>query len=138
MKTLSIGIGCKQHTSAEQIEAAVRAALGSLSFDDISSVATLDIKAREPGLIEFCTRHSLPLLPFSRAEINAVPGPRTPSAAHAHLGIEGVCEPCALLAAPGGGRLLAGKRVLGSVTVAIASNAPDTSPDNANLSESNP
>ena len=136
MKTLSIGIGCKQHTSAEQIEAAVRAALGPLSFDDISSVATLDIKAREPGLIKFCTRHSLPLLPFSRAEIDAVPGPRTPSAARAHLGIEGVCEPCALLATPGG-RMLAGKRALGSVTVAIASNAPDASPDNADLSESN-
>lgn len=137
MKTLGMGIGCRQHTSADQIEEAVRAALGPFSFADINSVATLDIKAREPGLIEFCTRHSLPLLPFSRAEIDAVPGPRTPSAARVHLGIEGVCEPCALLAAPGG-RLLTAKRALGGVTVAIASNAPDISPDNAGLPESNP
>jgi cobalt-precorrin 5A hydrolase len=77
------------------------------------------------------------LLPFSRAEIDTVPGPRTPSAAREHMGIEGVCEPCALLAAPGG-RLLAGKRALNGVTVAIASNTRDTSPDTAHLAESNP
>jgi cobalt-precorrin 5A hydrolase len=95
------------------------------------------MKAREPGLIEFCTRHGLALLPFSRAEIDSVPGARTPSAARAHLGIEGVCEPCALLAAPGG-HLLAGKRVFGGVTVAIATNTPDTSnaPDTSTLSDS--
>jgi cobalt-precorrin 5A hydrolase len=133
MKTLSLGIGCRQNTSAGEIEAAVRAALGPLSFDDISSIATLDIKAREPGLIEFCTWYSLPLLPFSRAEIDSAPGPRTPSAASAHLGIEGVCEPCALLAAPGG-HLLVPKRVLGGVTVAIASNASTP----ANPAEPNP
>jgi cobalt-precorrin 5A hydrolase len=60
---------------------------------------------------------------FSRAEIAAVPAIPTPSAAaRAHLGVDGVCEPCALLSAPGG-CLIVPKTVLDGVTVAIASNA---------------
>jgi len=129
MKNLSIGIGCKQHTCADEIEAAVRVALGTRAVDDISCVATLDLKAHEPGLREFCARHALPLRIFSRAEVDAVPGVQTPSAAREQLGIAGVCEPCALLAAPGG-RLIVSKRALGGVTVAIASNAPGCAPEN--------
>ncbi|HEY1995808.1 cobalamin biosynthesis protein [Paraburkholderia sp.] len=120
MKHLSVGIGCKLNTSADHIEAAVRGALGAHAFDEIACIATLDIKAREPGLIEFCTRHAVSLQVFSRAEIEAVSDLPTPSdAARRHLGIEGVCEPCALLATPGG-RLIVRKTAWQGVTVAIA------------------
>ena len=120
---LSIGIGCRQHTAAGQILAAVRQALGSHPFEAIRCIATIESKAQEPGLHEFCARHALPLRTFSRAEIAAVPAIPTPSAAaRTHLGVDGVCEPCALLAAPGG-CLIVPKTVLDGVTVAIASNA---------------
>jgi cobalt-precorrin 5A hydrolase len=120
-KTLSVGIGCRQRTSVDQITAAVQAALGAYPFAAIRTIATIESKAREPGLLEFCARHALPLRIFSRAEVAAVSGIPTPSAAaREHLGVDGVCEPCALLAAPAG-RLLVPKMVLDGVTVAIAS-----------------
>jgi cobalamin biosynthesis protein CbiG len=99
MKTLTIGIGCRLHSSAEQIEAAVRATLGSHAFNEISAIASVDIKAHEAGLLEFCARHALRLKLFSREQIAAISVEDPSSAAREHLGIDGVCEPCALLAA---------------------------------------
>nr|WP_313955564.1 cobalamin biosynthesis protein [Paraburkholderia sp. BCC1886] len=138
-KTLSVGIGCRSHTSAAQIEAAVRVALGTHGFDDIATIASIDHKADEAGLLEFCSRHALRLRLFSRAEIDTVtaqvatePAPGATSAVRAHLGVDGVCEPCALLgAAPeyeagdrtGTARLIVRKTVHGGVTVAIATNS---------------
>lgn len=149
MKTLTVGIGCRLHSSAEQIEAAVRAALGAHAFDEISTIASVDIKALEAGLLEFCARHALPLKLFSRERIVAISVDNPSAAAREHLGIDGVCEPCALLAAaaefdaanasgtagtsgaphapiasnPVQARLLARKTTHGGVTVAIASTA---------------
>jgi cobalamin biosynthesis protein CbiG len=135
MKTLSVGIGCRSHSPAEQIEAAVRAALGAHSFDEIHTVASLDTKARETGLLEFCACHALPLTFFSLEQIAAMPVTVRSEAAREHLGVDGVCEPCALLAATAGlgesatldtphARLVVRKTAHGGVTVAIASRAP--------------
>ncbi|RKE39077.1 cobalt-precorrin 5A hydrolase [Paraburkholderia sp. BL23I1N1] len=99
MKTLAVGIGCRLHSSAEQIETAVRAALGSHAFDEIGAIASIETKAHEAGLLEFCARHALPLKLFSRAQIAAISVDDPSAAAREHLGIDGVCEPCALLAA---------------------------------------
>ncbi|RDJ99839.1 cobalamin biosynthesis protein [Paraburkholderia lacunae] len=130
MKTLTVGIGCRLHSSAQQIEAAVRAALGTRTYDEIGAVATLDLKAHETGLLEFCARHALPLKLFSREQIAALPvaGTEPSAAAREHLGVDGVCEPCALLAASAestaaGAQLIVRKTALDGVTVAIASTA---------------
>ena len=134
MKTLGVGIGCRLHTPDEQIEAAVRAALGAHSFDEIRAVASIDTKAREPGLREFCARHALPLTFFSPDQIASMPVAEPSTAVREHLGVDGVCEPCALLAATAGlgetaafnaaqARLVVRKTVHAGVTVAIASSA---------------
>ncbi|ASW00786.1 cobalamin biosynthesis protein [Paraburkholderia aromaticivorans] len=132
MKTLSVGIGCRLHSPAEQIEAAVRAALGPHAFDAIRTVASVDTKAGETGLREFCARHALPLTFFSRAQIAAMPVTEPSAAVRGHLGVDGVCEPCALLAATAGlgdlaacndvprAALLMRKTVHAGVAVAIA------------------
>ena len=99
MKTLSVGIGCRLHSSAEEIEAAVRAAMGSLAFEQIQAIASIDTKADETGLLEFCARHALPLKLLSREQIAATPVASRSAIVHEHLGVDGVCEPCALLAA---------------------------------------
>ncbi|RKT21629.1 cobalt-precorrin 5A hydrolase [Paraburkholderia sp. RAU2J] len=99
MKTLSVGIGCRLNTSPAQIEAAVRAALGPHAIDRIRAIASVDTKADEPGLLEFCARHALPLLLFSREQIAAITVATPSDAVREHLGVDGVCEPCALLAA---------------------------------------
>ncbi|WCM22181.1 cobalamin biosynthesis protein [Paraburkholderia bryophila] len=125
---LTVGIGCRLQSSEEQIEAAVRAALGAYRFDRIRAVASIDSKSRETGLLDFCTRHGLPLVFFSREQIAAVPVETCSTAAKNHLGVDGVCEPCALLAAavePAASRacLVVRKTIHGGVTVAIATSA---------------
>jgi cobalamin biosynthesis protein CbiG len=121
--SLFLGIGCRRGVSVDNIETAVRAALGARSICLVKRVATLASKANEPALTEFCARYSLPLVAFSSDAINACVQAndtltRSP-AAREHVHVDGVCEPCALLAAPGG-ILIATKLALDGVTVAIA------------------
>ncbi|MBB5413806.1 uroporphyrin-III C-methyltransferase [Paraburkholderia sp. HC6.4b] len=140
IKTLSVGIGCRLHSEAAEIEAAVRAALGSNAFEQIRAIATIDTKANEAGLLEFCSRHQLPLQLFSREQIAAVPVASPSAAAHAQLGVDGVCEPCALLAATApdstataqNARLIVRKTAHAGITVAIAA------ANNAALSDAPP
>ena len=131
MKTLSVGIGCRLHSPAEQIEAAVRAALGAHGIDEILTVASVDTKAHEAGLLEFCARHALPLTSFSAEQIATVHVEEPSAAAREHLGVDGVCEPCALLAAAAAmesaaprAQLLVRKTIHAGVTVAIAYVSP--------------
>ncbi|MDE1182536.1 cobalamin biosynthesis protein [Paraburkholderia sp.] len=124
MKTLVVGIGCRRGVSADEIDAAVRAALGTHSLDAVLAIATLDTKAAEPGLHAFCACHDFPLRTFSREQITAlmsgpIAGLSHSVAACEHAGVAGVCEPCALLAAPGAS-LIVGKTITGRVTVAVA------------------
>ena len=121
MTKLVAGIGCRRGVSAAQIEAAVRDALGNtLSFEALEAVASIETKADEAGLVAFCAAHALPLRTFTREQIATLDAPVSVSAhVREHLGVDGVCEPCALLAAQGG-ELLVAKRVLDGVTVAIA------------------
>ncbi|MEA3117628.1 MAG: uroporphyrin-III C-methyltransferase [Paraburkholderia sp.] len=107
----------------DRIDAAVRSALGSHSIRRVNRVATLESKVSEPALVEFCARHGLALVAFSSDAIDACIQAndaltRSP-AVREHVHVDGVCEPCALLAAPGG-TLIAAKLALDGVTVAIA------------------
>jgi cobalamin biosynthesis protein CbiG len=126
MKTLTVGIGCRLHSSAEQIEAAVRATLGSHAFDEISTIASVDTKADEAGLLEFCARHALPLKLFSRAQIAAISVDDPSAAAREHLGIDGVCEPCALLAAAAESDVASAPGAAYASAASVASITPNT------------
>jgi cobalamin biosynthesis protein CbiG len=128
MTRVIVGIGCRRGVSAERIEAAVRDALGDmLPFEALDAVATVDAKADEAGLVAFCARHALPLRTFTREQIAALDAHTSASqAVREHMGVDGVCEPCALLATQNG-RLLVRKRARDGVTVAIACSADDIS-----------
>ncbi|WP_027214335.1 cobalamin biosynthesis protein [Burkholderia sp. WSM2232] len=156
MKTLSVGIGCRLHASADEIENAVHAVLGSHAIEDIATVASIETKADEAGLLEFCARHKLPLQLFSREQIAAMRVTQPSAAAREHVGVDGVCEPCALLGAlhtawqdvgvgiaaheaspapaASAAPLIVGKTVCAGVTVAIAS-AQRTQADSATLNQ---
>lgn len=131
-RRLTVGLGFRRDVSLDQIDDAVRTALGPHgSIADVVCVATLRAKAREPALLAFCGQHRVPLVALPMQAISACfdenPSLARSPAARAHAGVEGVCEPCALLAAPGA-RLLQGKQVRNGVTVAIGALAP--MPDN--------
>ena len=133
---LALGIGCRRGVTLAQVDAAVRAALGAWPLESVASVATLDAKADEPALQAFCAAHALPLYAYTREQLAATPTIAPPcAAAQAQFGVDGVCEPCARLAA-GGGPLLRGKLALDGVTVAIA--GTQQNPANANAKAPQP
>lgn len=125
LKPLCIGIGCRKGVSMERIGAAVMQALnsagvaGQYCMDQVREIATVDLKAEEPGLLAFCREHGVPLRVLSRATLAARPWVSAPSDwVRQNVGLDGVCEPCALVASPRGA-LLVPKMSLDGVAVAV-------------------
>lgn len=121
VKPLTLGIGCRKGVPLERIEAAVLHALAQahLRLDAVREVATVDLKAGEPGLLAFCDRHGLPLRVLSRATLAARPWVSQPSDwVRQNVGLDGVCEPAALVASPRG-ILAVPKTSLDGVAVAV-------------------
>lgn len=119
LKPLVVGIGCRKGVPAARIDAAVRHALGERSMDQVREIATVDLKANEAGLLEFCEQYGLPLRVFARATLAARPWVSMPSDwVRSNVGLDGVCEPCALVASPRGA-LVVPKTCLDGVAVAV-------------------
>ncbi len=120
-KNLIVGIGCNSGTSSVEIEEAVKKVFEkySLSFNSIHSIATIDLKAKEKGLLDFAKRHGFDILTFSPEELNKIKGIESSEAVLKATGAMGVSEPAALLAS-GAKELLIPKQKHGNVTVAVA------------------
>lgn len=119
VKPLVIGIGCRKDVAAERIIAAVLQALGTRRLDEVREIATIDLKQDEPGLLAFCAAHNLPLRIIARETVACRSWVTAPSAWVAQqIGVDGVCEPCALIASPRG-KLIVRKTSLDGVAVAI-------------------
>jgi len=121
LKPLVLGIGCRKDVSEEQIDAAVTTTLRSIhrTLDEVREVATVDLKLHEPGLAAWCETHALPLRSIHREAIADRAWVTQPSSwVKENLGIDGVCEPAALIASPRG-KLIQPKTSLNGVTVAI-------------------
>lgn len=140
VKPLVLGIGCRKLASAEQIATAVTQALAQCegaTLAQVREVATIDLKASEPGLLAFCAMHGLPLRVIAREQIAQRAWVGKPSDwVRQNVGVEGVCEPAALIASPRG-RLLLGKTALDGVTVAIVDDGEGWRPysDNSDSSD---
>ena len=120
-QALVAGIGCNRNTPAAEIEAALRQACAenNLARQAIKSLASIDLKSDEQGLLEFSRRNRLPIEFFHRDRLNGVEGVSTSAVVLKATGARGVAEPAAVLAS-GGGRLLVKKMKWTNVTVAIA------------------
>ena len=117
---LHLGIGCRKGTEAEAIEKAVASALskGNLDRRAVRSVASIDLKAKEAGLLAFCEKNHYPARFFTAEELAAVPGDfHASDFVRTVTGVDNVCERAALMEAD---RLLIGKTAQGGVTVAVA------------------
>ena len=125
LKHLVVGVGCRRGVSAEQIDAAIRAGLARVSrgAGAIREVATIDLKAQEPGLRQWCEQNDVPLRIVARSVIMARPWVTEPSVwVEENVGVGGVCEPCALVTTFRG-RLILPKTALDGVAVAIVEDA---------------
>ena len=121
LKPLVVGIGCRKGVSREKIDAAIHGALSKISRDrkEIREVATIDLKAQEPGLLEWCEENDLSLRIIPQTLIQLRPWVTHASSwVRENLGVDGVCEPCALLATFRG-RLVLSKTSSDGVAIAI-------------------
>lgn len=99
-KQVVLGIGCKKNTPLENIEALVLDTLKEyqISRDSLHSVASIDLKKEEPGLIAFCNKYNLPFTTYSADELLQVKGALSSSSfVKSITGVDSVCERAALM-----------------------------------------
>lgn len=124
-RALVLGVGCRQGTSAETLDALLDELLGrtGIAPEAILQVQSIDRKAEEPGLLVFCQRHGWLLRTFSAAELAAVDGQfHTSDFVARTVGVDNVCERAACV---GGGRLLIERQARQGVTLALAWRDPE-------------
>lgn len=116
-----LGVGCRKGTDVETIENAFTTvcAASGVSPLSIDKVCSIDLKEREPGLLDFCQRRGLRFETFPAERLAAVEGEFGASSfVKTVAGVDNVCERSAV--AGSGGRLLVGKTVAHGVTMALA------------------
>ncbi len=121
-RIVTAGIGCKKGTACATIEERVLGVLKEcgISRYALKQVASIDLKAEEPGLLEFAKKYGLEFAVFSAEELQQAAGSFTDSAfVESVTGVSNVCERSAVLAS-GMGRLIRKKTAGGGVTVALA------------------
>ncbi|MBM6869452.1 cobalamin biosynthesis protein [Pseudoflavonifractor phocaeensis] len=119
-RCLTVGVGCRRGTPEAAVAQAVQEALTGWEERAVACVATIDLKAHEPGLLAFCETMGWPLVTYSAAELAEVNGNFTPSAfVRSVTGVENVCERAAVRAAEGG-RCVVPKQARDGVTAAVA------------------
>lgn len=119
-RCLTVGVGCRRGTPEEAIAQAVEGALTGWDRRAVCCVATIDLKAKEPGLLAFCQKAGWPLVTYTAAELaeeegNFIPSPFVQSV----TGVDNVCERAAVRAADHG-ICVAPKRAQHGVTTAVA------------------
>ena len=120
--SLAAGIGCNRNTAMEEMRALLEDVLekNNLAPSSLRSLASIDVKSDESGLLGLAENLSLPIYFYSRHELNQVKEIKNPSKiVEKHVGVKSVCEAAAILAA-GGGTLIVPKQTTPNVTVAIA------------------
>ena len=121
-RRLVVGVGCRRGATAEQILTALDQALAEQGQTraDIYALASIDLKADEPGLRAAAKILGVPLRIIPRSRIRTLQDAlREHTFAEAQIGVAAVCIPAALLASPHSA-LLAPKTALNGVTIALA------------------
>jgi len=118
------GIGCKAGASAQEIDAAIGAALARAGLDSnaLKLIATPAGKAGEPGIVAAATERGLKLAVIAQADLESA-GAQTVTQSERVLAVAGVpsvSEAAALAAAGPGARLIAPRVAVGPATCALA------------------
>ncbi|CAK7070538.1 MAG: Cobalt-precorrin-5A hydrolase [Desulfovibrio sp.] len=100
-KVLHVGIGCRRGARAEEILNLIGLSLEQLEFSpsSLAGLASADVKQHEPGILDAAKELELPVRFFSVKELDTVPVTSPSPKAREMFGIDGVCEPAAMLAA---------------------------------------
>lgn len=122
-----LGIGCRKGTTAERIEESCALFLEQAGIHPASlcCVASISLKASEPGLLEFAQQRNLPLVTFEATEQNNQEGDFSASDFVASISDTScTCDPTIAAA---GDHLLTNKTVINGITFAIALKDPHLS-----------
>ncbi len=120
--SLVAGMGCNRGTDVKELRDLLVETLAThrLAILSLRALATVDLKADEPGLLALAEFLKVPLTVFTRDRLRAVGQVPTPSAmVENHIGVKSVCEAAALLATHRG-RLIVPKQKTANATVAVA------------------
>ncbi len=123
-KILSIGVGCKRGTSADQIIEVLLQVLkeNNLSPRCVKHLASLNIKKDEPGLLEAAQKIGCPVHFVNREDVINITRERNFKVSpfvQEKVGVPGVAEQAALLTSEEG-ELICPKTIAKSVTIAVA------------------
>lgn len=121
-KGLVLGIGCRRGTDKDIIEKVVMDVLREnfICFSAISTVATIDLKKDERGLVDFSREHHLKFVTLTAAELSTAMGEFPKSEFVSKItGVDNVCQRAAVVAAQNG-EVLVEKTAREGVTVAVA------------------
>jgi len=127
-RNLIAGIGCRRGVSATALRETLEKVLDGnrLSLLRLRSIASIDIKKDEPGLLELAETLGAPLLLYSAEELNAVPGEFSISAFVRDVtGTDNVCERAAVLGAGSKGRVIVPKQIMDGITIAVCEKVID-------------
>lgn len=121
-RNLTVGLGCRQGVSCDELRIALDQVLARYDLDPrcIRNLASIELKADEPGLRHLAKNMGIPLLTFSRAAIQMLAGTYQESDWVKQItGVGGVCEPAARLASRQGITLVP-KQKIGPVAISVA------------------
>ncbi len=96
-----VGIGCKRGTSWQLIDLAIEQVFkeNQLCQSAIAGIATIDTKASEVGLIEFCNLRNLPLKTFCAEVLRRIWVPNPSTITNQQVSTPSVAEAAAMIAA---------------------------------------
>ncbi|MHB1404615.1 MAG: cobalt-precorrin 5A hydrolase [Desulfitobacteriaceae bacterium] len=110
-RLLSLGIGCRQEISVQAIREGIARALTEIKApaSALKGIYSIDLKAREGGLIQAAQELGIPFITFSKTKIQAINEQYQLSKSDfvkKNIGVDGVCEPASLLGTQGGTLIL--------------------------------
>lgn len=127
-QVLFIGFGCRRGATVKEFQDVLDDLVThhNIHLDAITGIASIDLKNDEDGLLKIAEKYGWPLNFFTKEQINAICPSVQESKIYEKVGVYGVCEPAALLAASQGtdpGRLIIGKIKWERITAALAAKA---------------
>ena len=120
-RILVLGIGCRKGTTYETLESFFQSFMEQNGFapEGIFTAASVDIKASEPGLAEFCSSHGWPLNTYPASLLQTLEGDFSTSEFVREItGTDNVCERSAVYRSKG--TLVCRKTAGNGVTMALA------------------
>jgi len=120
-----LGLGCRRGVSIEEFSTALADLQHryELDLNSVAGVASIDIKKDETALLRIAEMNNWPVRFFDKEQIGSVPVPSRSDAVHRNVGVFGVCEAAAILAAATGptpGNLVIRKVKWERITAAVA------------------